>query len=163
MVAAVRAQTKVVDVDRGYKRLRAWFRREGRRRGSHVIVGLRSDGPGGTEHSGGEGLTIAEIGSVHEFGLGVPERSFIRATFDERAEAYIRFIERLTGQALDRRGGVRGVLSKLGERAVADIIRRINAGIPPPLAQATIDRKDSAKQLVDTGQLKQSIDFQVVL
>jgi len=158
------AAGKVVDVDRGYKKLRAWFRREGRRRGSHALVGLRSDGPGGAEHSGG-GLTVAEIGSVHEFGLGsAPERSFIRATFDDNAEKYVRLSQRLAGRLIDQRGGnVTQALTQLGQVGVADIINRINKGIPPELQEATKERKGSSKQLIDTGQLKQSIDFKVVL
>lgn len=159
------ARGKVVDRDRGYKRLRAWFRSEGRRRGSHVLVGLRSEGPGGGEHGGG-GLTVAEIGSVHEFGLGTaPERSFIRASFDANADAYVRLATQLSRRAVDspHAGAVRFALQVLGERALADIIRRINAGIPPALAEATVARKGSSKQLIDTGQLKQSLDFKVVL
>ena len=36
---------------------------------------------GGESHS--NGLTNADVGSFHEFGFGVPQRSWLRAYFDE--------------------------------------------------------------------------------
>jgi hypothetical protein len=38
---------------------------------------------------------------------------------------------------------------------------RISQGIPPALAQATVDRKKSSVPLVDTGQLRSAITWQV--
>jgi hypothetical protein len=36
--------------------------------------------------TGGSGLTVAQVASYHEFGLGVPRRSFIRDYVDQDAE-----------------------------------------------------------------------------
>lgn len=103
------------------------------------------------------GNTVVEIATIHEFGIGVPERSFIRAFVDEN-EALIKKKIRTLGKKV-----VKGTLSSkqaldiLGVWLTGKIQSRIAKGIPPALAQATIDRKGSSKPLINTGQLRSSI------
>lgn len=103
------------------------------------------------------GNTVVEIATIHEFGMGVPERSFIRAFVDEN-EALIKKKIRTLGKKI-----VKGTLSSkqaldiLGVWLTGKIQSRIAKGIPPALAQATIDRKGSSKPLINTGQLRSSI------
>ena len=49
----------------------------------------------------------------------------------------------------------------LGEKVVADVQRKIVALKDPPNAPSTIAKKGSANPLIDTGRLRQSIDFEV--
>jgi hypothetical protein len=49
----------------------------------------------------------------------------------------------------------------IGMRVVGDIQDRISDGIPPPNSPITIARKGSSKPLIDSGQLRQSISFEV--
>lgn len=104
-----------------------------------------------------EPRTVLEIGTYHEFGLGVPQRSFIRGWFDEskdelrdlvRSQARLATEGRITGdQAAER----------IALKAEASVKKRIRNRIAPPLAQSTIDRKGSSVPLIDTGQLRAAI------
>lgn len=130
---------------------------------SHVKVGIL--GADARRKSADGTLSMSELGLVHEYGTRdgrVPERSFIRRTFNQNrpeltkvcAEAAKRFI---AGEDMER------VLNKLGAWGAAKVKATITEGegVPPPLKQATIDRKGSSRPLVDTGQLKNSITWVV--
>lgn len=114
-------------------------------------------------------LTIADIATFHEFGVGpfpmkgggthpgIPQRSFIRAWFDESQE----FIAQvLTSQmALVVAGTLTPEVA--GERIAlafeGSMKQRISRGVPPPNAPSTIAKKRSSKPLIDTGQLRNAI------
>lgn len=69
----------VTDRDNGYKAL---FNRLARQNQGRVVdVGVIGSKAAGIYE--GTGLTVADVASFHEFGRGVPERSFIRAYVDE--------------------------------------------------------------------------------
>lgn len=158
------AAGRVTDRDRGYNRIRRMFRLGSRRRAADVLVGLRGDGPAGDQHGADDDLTVAEIGSLHEFGAeDLPERSFIRAPFDDNVNDYGVLATRLSGQMVDGSKTHRQALELLGEAARSDQVEAINRGIPPRLKDATIARKGSSKQLIETAQMKQSLDFVVRL
>lgn len=155
---ATRATAKVIDKDRGYKRIRDIYRREGRKRLPHVLMGFRGDGKAGQNHQTGGSLTVAEIASIHEFGLGNnPERSILRAAFDAHLNEYIDIATNLAGQMVDGLKTLRQSLEILGLKAQADAVDRILSRIPPPLVVRV-----GGVPLKDTGQLSGSIDFKVV-
>lgn len=106
--------------------------------------------------------TVAEVASFHEFGLGVPKRSMIAATLDEHQDEYARLVKQaadrhLVGDDLTRH------MARIGLRVVADVQKRIVAGIAPELQPATIERKGSSKPLIDTGQMRAALSFEVKL
>jgi hypothetical protein len=148
----------VADKDKG---LKAAIERYGKAAfGATLQVGI-NEAEGDQTHEGSD-LTIAEIGEVHEFGLGVPRRSFIADWSDEREEehrAQIRKIARAvcSGKLPSWEMG----LARLGVLYVAEIQKRISDGIEPPLAQVTIDRKGSSTPLIDHGILRSSITFTI--
>jgi hypothetical protein len=143
-----------------------------------ITVGIHGDD--GAEHHeeraandigravGGD-LTVAQVGTFHEFGVepfqmpsgamhaGIPQRSFIRAWYDESQE-FVR--ETLMSQM---KLVIKGKLTaeKAGERIAlafeGSMKRRISKGIAPPLAASTIEAKGSSKPLIDQGQLRNSI------
>lgn len=105
------------------------------------------------------GNTVAEIASIHEFGLGVPRRSFIRDYVDEN-EVTIRKWERAAGvNIMKGKWGTEQAMELLGLQLVDDIKEWFNT--LRPLAEETIRRKGSSKPLVNTGQLKSSITHEV--
>lgn len=122
---------------------------------------------------GGAHLTMVELAEIHEFGLGnVPERSFIRAYYDANVERLKGMLLTLMTNAIKKAANTgnpitdadrRRVLSLLGMKMKGEIQERIAGGIEPALAQRTIDRKGSSVPLIDTGQLRNSIDFEVSL
>lgn len=128
-----------------------------------VVVGLL-----GSHASRGEDGHISNValGVVHEFGApraGVPERSFLRRTFDAKKELWyglaLRLLKKVAADKLD----LDTAFGLLGEKMKADIKLGITSGvgIPPPNAPATVKAKGSDRPLVDTGRLVGSIDYEV--
>jgi hypothetical protein len=155
----------LTDRDNG---LKAIVERVGSLSKASVRVGVLEDRAGEAKRARGEsevrGLTILEVATVHEFGApaaGIPARSFIRGTVDER-EGEIRADQhRLAVQYLSGKIAIRKALDVLGARVAAKIQQRIARGITPPLLPRTVARKGSSKPLVDTGQLRSSITWEV--
>lgn len=109
-----------------------------------------------------EAITLAELGEIHEFGLGVPQRSFIGDWVDETEREKM---DQLRGVA---RAVVEGTIEsvedgfeQLGNLYVAQVQKRIADGIPPPLADMTVKAKGSSTPLIDTGQLRSAITYKV--
>jgi hypothetical protein len=167
---ASRRTVKIVDKDKGFRALVKAAKAANLR----LTVGIHGD-KGGVPHvappppagsaaspPAARSLTVAEVGSFHEFGLGdVPQRSFIGGWFDaERATAsgYMRkAAARVTEGALT----VQRALQLVGLGFVGGMQQRIAAGIAPALSETTIRRKGSSVPLIDTGQLRSSIESRV--
>lgn len=111
-----------------------------------------------------DGTPVAMIAATHEFGSperGIPERSFLRSSMHENAQKYVRLNKLNLVSIL--RGGLTAdqALGQLGEMAKGDVQVKIRSGDFTPLKQATMDRKGSSKPLVDTGQMVQSVSYEV--
>jgi hypothetical protein len=141
--------------------------REGGKKAKELFEQSRQNIKAGSEP---KRITVAELATIHEFGLGVPERSFIRSYFDANTERVRGMLFTLmqkeimrtikSGQPFTDRQRL-AVLDKLGLAMQREIQARIaNSEILPPLDSKTIDRKGSSTPLIDTGQLRSSITFQ---
>ncbi len=154
------ATPRVIDRDFGYRRILRNLRQLGKKADIGVFVGVRS-GAGESEN----GTSMALIAAVNEFGSSdgrVPERSFLRSTVDENNAAYMNRLERATGRAIDQgRGVMRRELGLVGAKVAGDVQRKIRSLKEPPNAPSTIARKGSSNPLIDTGRLRQSIDWEV--
>ena len=125
----------------------------------YVVVGIPKSAPPREDDSS---VTMAEVAFFHEFGtINAPERSFIRATVDKERDKYFRLQERFVDALYQGKIEPKKALGVLGEQAKADIQRTIAAGVPPANAESTIKRKGSSKTLVDTGALRQAIDYEI--
>lgn len=132
---------------------------------SEVVVGVVDGGgvdglPGGSEHSD-DGISIAGLAAVHEYGLGVPERAPLRKTFDEIEGRLGVAAQRLFAQMVDGHIAKREMLGTLGLFASSQVRRTIQAGVEPPNAPATIKRKGSSKPLIDEGILLSAYTHEV--
>lgn len=107
-------------------------------------------------HAGAEN-TVADIASKHEFGIGVPQRSFIRDWFDQERKQIRQTIHIIPRIMKSGKKSLNQALDQVGEKLVASIKKRIVAHIPPPLSDVTVDLKGSSTPLVNTGQLISSI------
>ncbi len=118
----------VRDIDRGYKSLlKRTFRST-----PPITVGIHGDeGGAGTE----SGATVADVASVHEFGLNGTTRSFIRAWFDANKSE--------NREAL-RRIGVAVVRGKTPPRIAAD--------------RAALFLENSAKRYIQSGSVSPATD-----
>ena len=129
----------------------------------HVKVGLL----GKNDNRPDGELGNVEIGAVHEFGApaeGIPKRSFLRATADEQRQNWGNLGQTLARGLVNGKITVDKALGVLGERAVADIRLKVTdgAGIPPPNAPETVERKGSDRPLIDTGRMLQSLSYERV-
>jgi hypothetical protein len=105
-----------------------------------------------------------EHAAVHEFGspaLGIPERSFMRSTFDENAATYRRVLMAGIRSVLDGQAIGASVLSLFGARYARDIQLKIRQGHFVPNAPSTVARKGSSRPLIDTGRMRNSIRWEL--
>ncbi len=141
------------DRDRGWKKLGRTIRD---RRVRYVDVGVMAEHDMRSDNVGNVMLAM-----VHEFGLGVPERSFIRDMIDKNQLEYIKFINRIAYQVAIGRVTKKVALMLLGAKVEADMKAYVRAGVEPPNHPITIEKKGSSTPLIDTGQLLSSIDYEV--
>lgn len=150
-------------MDRGFDRLKKALE-AARARGSYVKAGVL--GTGAKEDHGG--ATNVLIAAVHEFGSpenNIPERAPIRTAFTAHRREYLEMLRAVVKSVYQLKGGLEPGLGRIGMKMAVDIKRGITSGpgLPPPLAPATVARKGSDRPLVDTGQLVNSITWEVVL
>ena len=155
---------------------------------THLEIGIFSDGKGGERHNKDSDITVLGIATVHEFGveikvtdkmrgylhsigihlksstrtIKIPERSFIRAGYDEEKENIIKQSEKLLEKVMRLELPVDVFFNTLGEIIVGRIQEYLTDLRTPPLHPVTIARKGSSNPLIDTGRLRDSITYKVV-
>lgn len=140
------------DIDKGFKKFRAEMQRA---KSATVEIGIHSDAKN-------EGLSIAESGAYNEFGTkDIPERSFMRSTFDKKQSDINADMARRYDQVKTGKIGVHRALSFIGLKHAQDIQDKIGSNISPANSESTIARKKSTKTLIDTGAMRQSIRHKV--
>jgi hypothetical protein len=180
---------RVRDTDKGFKAL---MKALGSQKAAYVVVGIRQEKGHLRERRGDKltkrgrqyakrrreavadpkALSLVQIAAINEFGGGnVPERSYLRSTFDEKARVYRRRLTRGLEQAVDAaivRNGkgtmtatLERALQTLGTQVARDVQMKVRDLRDPPNAAITIERKGSSNPLVDTGRLRGSIDWEI--
>jgi len=124
----------------------------------NVQIGLIDAG----KHKDGD-ETVASIGFKHEFGVGVPERSFLRATRKAKQTDITGMTRKLVKAILNGDMEEAKALGLLGQFTADLVKQRIVALKRPPNVTATILAKGSSNPLIDTGQMKNSITYKVNL
>ena len=130
-------------------------------------IGIFQDGDGGKVHGeeGKDDITILEIATIHEFGamkVNIPERSFIRKTFDEQKSNMGNVMDKFFTKYIEGSIEYDICMDAIGEYMVGLVRKTIVDMDSPPLKQLTIDRKGSSGVLVDTSKLIDSITWKVV-
>lgn len=150
----------VKDQDKGYREFVRRFWPDG---APKISVGIH-EADGAAEHDGRSPMRVIDIAQIHEFGLGnVPERSFIRAWFDENEPRAREALMRLMTSVLEGKRQPDEALEAFALWVVGEIQARIAKGIDPPLDPRTVKRKGSSVPLIDTGQLRSSISYEIVM
>jgi hypothetical protein len=149
--------TEVKDVDHGYQALvKRVFGLEGKPK---IQVGI-FEAAGAKSYE--DAVTVLEVAIWNEFGTDtIPERSFIRAWFDENEEKCREAVRRMLVAVLEGKYQPEQALELVAQRFVGEIQKRMALGIPPPNSPATVARKGSATPLIDTGQLRSSVTYRV--
>lgn len=151
--------TVVKDVDP--KKYADLMRRFAELAGHSVMVGIPQGENGRTDE---DEIGSAGILAVHEFGapnLGIPERSVVRRAIRENIGKYRKLNEQNLRKVVRGDMSVAQALGILGAVAAGDVQLTIRNADLAPLKPETIRRKGSSKPLIDTGQVIQSITFEV--
>lgn len=186
----MKASISIQEHDSGWKDLVKQVRELKASAGAHVRVGfVSSDSDQPHEASPKAGLTVAEIGLVHEFGApsrGIPERSFLRSTLAANTAKYVSELATRLRSVLATKKDLKTVFEIVGQMASADVKATIRAGLQPALAPSTLKIRNkhvkadaqgklryrgaryskanvSHKPLYDTGQLMRAITYLVKL
>lgn len=145
----------VKDIDRGWKNI---VKELTKAKQPFVKVGVLSDAE--TK----DGQNLASIAAYNEFGTSkIPSRPFMAQTFDLNNSQTKRFIDKEYGKVLDRKQSIADGLYKIGIFYQEKTQSQISLGKFAPNKPATIKAKGSSKPLIDTGRLRKSINFEVVL
>lgn len=160
-MAPVKGKSSVTDRDLGWGR---FFSAVNDLDDLHAKVGVLADTAQGGLHVPGGQLTVAEIAAVNEFGTSdgrIPERSFIRSTFDKMREELERDAGKLVALVLDGAMTAQGALGVLGAKLAAEMKKTVTVGegVAPANAPSTVRRKGSARTLVDTGRMVGAITW----
>ena len=150
----------IKDKDKGFKKIKKEIAKQAKK--PFVKIGIQGSDATAQKKNAPQGLTVVEIGTFHEFGYGVPRRSFLRDTLNMNRNKYKEIALMLEQEIMLKRSmNSQKALSTIGTEIVADCKKRIIDGIPPELSQETIDKKKSSTPLIDTGQLFASITYVV--
>lgn len=143
-------------------------------RGTTVTVGVHET----QSVRNGDALTNPQLAAIHEFGSEpnrIPKRSFLRDTVD-RDNSIMEFAREQASTVSTGERTARIAGERVGVMVTAAVKKRIRSNIPPPLASVTVERKlakgshggglasmasNPAAALIDTGQLINSITYQV--
>lgn len=123
-----------------------------------IKVGILGD-RASEKHEGGA-ATIADIAEIHELGLGVPERSFLRAWVEANEGQIENDMRAATRQILRGKLLPEQAAKILGVKFAAGVQAFISSGkVTPALAEATVKAKGSSVPLLDTGALRSAITY----
>lgn len=118
-----------------------------------VRIGLQQ---GKTEKNGVDLVDVAmfnEFGTVHS-----PSRPFLRDSVDAHAAEINTFLQSMVN-IIAKGGSAESVLKKIGVFQKGLVQKEIANGTFVPNSEATIKKKGSDKPLIDTGRMRQSINY----
>lgn len=108
------------------------------------------------EHFEENGIDVAEVALRNEFGDdNIPSRPFMSQTYEKHDSEIIK----LTKDAFANNDNAHDILRAIGEGIAGLMKAEIDSGEFAPNAPSTIARKGSNKPLIDTGTMRDSIEF----
>jgi len=128
----------------------------------YVAVGLPRENVGSEVYSSGK--TILEVGASHEYGAGVPMRSFLRMPFDMENKKITAEIGKQFKKVFEENRSIEKALGLIGAMARNIVIMAFKTGgfgQWKDITQATKELKGSSKILIDSGTLRNSITWVV--
>lgn len=136
---------QITDKDTGFKALQDWHKRNAG--GAHIDVGFFAE-------------KIATYAAANEFGTAtIPERSFIRSTFDEETPKLQAMLDAAVIRAQEKNIDLVDALIAPANYLRTAIINKIQSGVDPANAPSTVARKGSNTPLVHTGQMQQALSW----
>ncbi len=156
------ANTSFTDRDKGWKQFLKFARRHLRGQTASLTVGVHSDA-GSYPSQSGPSINAAQVAAFNEFGTEkAPQRSFMRSTFDEKADGeWSDLIATVEGAVIDGRMTQPRALKVIGLKVQSDIQKKIVDLKVPANAPSTTKAKGSSNPLIDTGHMKNSITYEI--
>ncbi len=159
---------KIKITDRGYARLLHTLESM---KAARVTVGVHA-AQGNAQHAVASSnsnaapaaVTLLDVAAWNEFGMGVPERPWLRGWFDQNTTKNQKTIATIAKSILQGRRSIGDGLEAIGARFVGELQQWISDGSHVlPDAASTVRAKGSSVPLIDTGQLRTSITYTVRL
>lgn len=153
---------RITEKDKGWNKFLAKLAKE-----KELTLGVHAK-DAGDSHPGG--VTVLDVATWMEFGTEdadgnthVPARSFVREWVDDNRAEIDEAMRQLSLEIIRGKTNTDKALTKFGLWAEGNMKQRISKGIPPELADSTIEKKGSKKTtpLIDTGQLRSSVTHKV--
>lgn len=94
--------------------------------------------------------------------VNIPERSFIRSTFDEKNDEWMDFLEKQIEKLCEFEIDARTVFQRLGAKIVGDIQEKIRDIRTPKNSPLTIENKGFDNPLIHTGSLRRHVTWKLV-
>lgn len=108
-----------------------------------------------------DGTSIAQVAAINEFGASdIPERPFMRQSF-ENHEGELQAVCDAAQRLVSSGGSAEQALQQIGVIAKGLVQDEIVNGGFTPNAESTIKKKGSEQPLIDTGTMRQSVNFVV--
>lgn len=117
-----------------------------------VEIGIQSDA----------GAGVIERAFFNEYGTkNIPERSFLRGAFDDNRKDLNDIIDRLWSGVKAGKINARKAADILGTRHETQVKAKIKSGPFEANAKSTIRAKGSSIPLIDTGEMRNSVRYEV--
>lgn len=132
---------------------------------SFITIGIHRDETAVYPRTGGTAVRVQDVGNWNEFGIGVPERSFLRSTFDANRTRWRKETRRLYGDIIFGRITPETAMRRLGFEMKNEVQNTIEKMKVPGNAPQTIRRKPQIgdNPLIHTRKLKRSIKSKITL
>ncbi len=147
-------------VDRG---ARAVLRAVSRNKKREIVVGMvgsKSEQP----KKGSRSITVAQVAEWAEFGIGQPQRSWLRGWVDANKDEINERVDHEMGQVLRGRRTEEQALKRLGVwlqgQCQLNLANHPDNGLAPN-APSTVRQKGSSTPLINTGQLRSAISHKI--
>ncbi|MGX7417806.1 hypothetical protein ACWOFR_03270 [Carnobacterium gallinarum] len=92
----------------------------------------------------------------------IPERSFLRSTFDEKEEEWQKFFSKQIDDLIKSASSADSIYERLGAKAASDVQKKIKSISSPSNSPTTVASKGTNNPLINTGRLRQSVTWKVV-
>lgn len=126
---------------------------------NEVFIGYQAGHATHKDEETGEEVDMAQIAMFNELGTSTsPPRPFLRMTVDENQPKINAMCEQ-QAKNIAKGGTAEQSLKELGAFGVSLVQEKIGNGTFTPNKPSTIKAKGSAKPLIDTAQMRQSVHY----
>lgn len=111
---------------------------------------------------GKRSITLGNLAGIHEHGTKhIPKRAFIAPALKKNRGKYLKLVGKSFLPIVRGKQTTTQTWHYIGQQAVKDVQSFMLSASFTPLKEKTIKQKGSSRPLIDTGQLRQSVTYQV--